>query len=62
MLMEALTTLAAAGGGAVAKAAGTDAWYGVWRRVADLNLPNSPSLKSWSSKSPVRSKGPGTRS
>ncbi|MDY0809986.1 hypothetical protein [Kitasatospora purpeofusca] len=36
MLVETLTTLAAAGGGAVAQAAGTDAWHGVRRRVAEL--------------------------
>ncbi|WP_149831272.1 hypothetical protein [Streptomyces tailanensis] len=36
MLVEALTVLAAAGGGAVVQAAGTDAWNGLRRRVADL--------------------------
>ncbi len=35
MLVEALTALAAAGGGAVVQAAGTDAWNGLRRRVAD---------------------------
>lgn len=37
MLVEALTALAAAAGGAVAQAAGTDAWQGVRRRVAELS-------------------------
>ncbi|WP_371614235.1 hypothetical protein [Streptomyces sp. NBC_00454] len=37
MLVEALTTLAAAAGGAVAQAAGTDAWQAVRRRVAELS-------------------------
>lgn len=36
VLVEAMTVLAAAGGGAVAQAAGTDAWNGLRRRVADL--------------------------
>ena len=36
MLTEALTTLAAAGGTAVVKAAGTDAWEGVQGRAARL--------------------------
>ncbi|MFE0602298.1 hypothetical protein ACFW2T_15840 [Streptomyces sp. NPDC058892] len=36
MLVETLTALAAAGGGAVVQAAGTDAWDGVRRRVAGL--------------------------
>jgi hypothetical protein len=36
VLVEALTALAAAGGGAVVQAAGTDAWHGVRRRVAEL--------------------------
>ncbi|WP_330300325.1 hypothetical protein [Streptomyces sp. NBC_00503] len=37
MLVEALATLAAAAGGAVAQAAGTDAWQAVRRRVAELS-------------------------
>ncbi|MBH5337686.1 hypothetical protein IHE55_24100 [Streptomyces pactum] len=36
LLAEALAALAAAGGGAVVQAAGTDAWQGVRQRVAAL--------------------------
>ncbi|WP_269855264.1 hypothetical protein [Streptomyces sp. RPT161] len=36
MLVEALEALALAGGGAVVKAAGTDAWNGLRRRVAEI--------------------------
>ncbi|MFD8005630.1 hypothetical protein [Streptomyces mirabilis] len=36
MLVETLTALAAAGGGAVVQAAGTDAWNGLLRRIGDL--------------------------
>lgn len=36
MLVETLTALAAASGGAVAQAAGTDAWHAVRERVAAL--------------------------
>lgn len=36
VLVEALTTLAAAGGGAVVQAAGTDAWNGLRRRVGEF--------------------------
>ncbi|MFF9065618.1 hypothetical protein ACF09E_09700 [Streptomyces sp. NPDC014891] len=36
MLAEALAALAAAGGGAVVQAAGTDAWHEVRARVAEL--------------------------
>ncbi|MER6059265.1 hypothetical protein [Streptomyces albidoflavus] len=36
MLVEALAALAAAGGGAVAQAAGTDAWNGLRRRVGEI--------------------------
>ncbi len=36
LLTEALTALAAAGGGAVVQAAGTDAWHAVRQRVAEL--------------------------
>ncbi|MGW2273661.1 hypothetical protein [Streptomyces yangpuensis] len=36
MLVEALTALAAAGGGAVVQAAGTDAWTGLRRRVGEI--------------------------
>ncbi|MFI6038094.1 hypothetical protein ACIBBD_28880 [Streptomyces sp. NPDC051315] len=36
MLVEALTALAAAGGGAVVQAAGTDAWNGLRRRVGEI--------------------------
>ncbi|MFE2645074.1 hypothetical protein ACFXDO_21260 [Streptomyces nigra] len=34
MLVEALLALAAAGGGAIVQAAGTDAWYGVRSNIA----------------------------
>ncbi|MEU2390404.1 hypothetical protein [Streptomyces sp. NPDC007369] len=36
MLVEALTALAAAGGGAVVQAAGTDAWNGLRGRIAEM--------------------------
>ncbi|WP_240804156.1 hypothetical protein [Streptomyces sp. A0592] len=36
MLMEALAALAAAGGGAVVQAAGTDAWNGMRQRVGEI--------------------------
>ncbi|MFF4442396.1 hypothetical protein [Streptomyces sp. NPDC001621] len=36
MLVEALTALAAAGGGAVVQAAGTDAWNGLRHRVGEI--------------------------
>ncbi|MFD0268814.1 hypothetical protein ACFVGY_19925 [Streptomyces sp. NPDC127106] len=36
MLVEALTALAAAGGGAVVQAAGTDAWNGLRGRIAEI--------------------------
>ncbi|MGW2786652.1 hypothetical protein ACWC3X_36480 [Streptomyces populi] len=36
MLVETLTGLALAGGSAVVKAAGTDAWNGLRRRIGDL--------------------------
>ncbi|MGQ4388852.1 hypothetical protein [Streptomyces sp. SAS_270] len=36
MLVEALTGLALAGGSAVVRAAGTDAWNGLQRRMGDL--------------------------
>ncbi|MFG2260454.1 hypothetical protein [Streptomyces mirabilis] len=36
MLVEALAALAAAGGGAVVQAAGTDAWNGLRRRVGEI--------------------------
>ncbi|MDX3130654.1 hypothetical protein PV367_12830 [Streptomyces europaeiscabiei] len=36
MLVEALVALAAAGGGAVVQAAGTDAWTGLRRRVGEI--------------------------
>ncbi|MEU5201163.1 hypothetical protein AB0G86_45205 [Streptomyces scabiei] len=36
MLAEALAALAAAGGGAVVQAAGTDAWTGLRRRVGEI--------------------------
>ncbi|MFD4740140.1 hypothetical protein ACFWNQ_22620 [Streptomyces virginiae] len=36
MLVEALAALAAAGGGAVVQAAGTDAWTGLRRRVGEI--------------------------
>ncbi|MGW4506840.1 hypothetical protein ACWENO_19610 [Streptomyces sp. NPDC004436] len=36
MLVEALAGLAAAGGGAVVQAAGTDAWTGLRRRVGEI--------------------------
>ncbi|MFD9034760.1 hypothetical protein ACFVZW_27030 [Streptomyces sp. NPDC059567] len=36
MLVESLTALALAGGTAVVQAAGTDAWHGLRRRMADL--------------------------
>ncbi|MFF9341298.1 MULTISPECIES: hypothetical protein [unclassified Streptomyces] len=36
LLAETLAALAAAGGGAVVQAAGTDAWYAVRQRVAEL--------------------------
>jgi hypothetical protein len=36
MLVEALTGLAAAGGGAVVQAAGTDAWNGLRHRVGEI--------------------------
>jgi head-tail adaptor len=36
MLVETLTALAAAGGGAVVQAAGTDAWNGLRHRVAEI--------------------------
>lgn len=36
MLVEALTALSATGGGAIAQAAGTDAWHAVRGRIARL--------------------------
>jgi hypothetical protein len=36
MLVEALTALALAGGSAVVRAAGTDAWQGLRRRIGEL--------------------------
>ncbi|MFE1546349.1 hypothetical protein [Streptomyces sp. NPDC058718] len=36
LLAETMAALAAAGGGAVVQAAGTDAWYAVRQRVAEL--------------------------
>ncbi|MFK0256182.1 hypothetical protein [Streptomyces sp. NPDC090445] len=36
MLVDALTALAAAGGGAVVQAAGTDAWNGLRGRIAEI--------------------------